>query len=234
MLGLRISLAALACVVVAACDGAFDLAHVPSVDAALDAPLGPCVEDDFESGAFDPSRWLGTGTSPGVVVEVQAGHAVFAIPAATTSTQDPTGSLDSHKRDLTGAVAQVEILEVPSPTALSEIVEGLFVDSKNNYGMLVGRNRLVTRQFVAGQETNDSVAYDSVQHRFIRMRHDTEAGAMVYEARSADGPWTEVSRTQADVPLTNANLKLYAGSFDVAPAFNAVIDNVQLLGPCTF
>jgi hypothetical protein len=230
---LRSSVAALACVVVAGCDGAFDLARLPNIDAAIDAPLGTCVEDDFESGAID-GRWFLTGTSAGVVISEQSGHAVFSIPASTTDTQDPYGGLGSDRRDLTGAVAQMEILAVSSATDPSEVVMQLQFDSRNSYSMLVQRHRLITRKYVDNLQTNDTVTYDSVQHQFIRMRHDLVAGAMVYEARSAEGEWTEVSRTMADVPLTSISFSVYAGSYNIAPAFDAIVDNVVLLGPCGF
>jgi hypothetical protein len=233
MVRLRSFVPVLACVVVAGCDGAFDLAHVPSVDAAIDAPLGTCVEDDFEAGIID-GQWFLTGVSAGVVVSVQSGHAVFSIPASTTDNQDPYGGLGTDTRDLTGAVAQVEILAVSSATDTSEVVMQFGVDSKNSYSMLVQRHRLITRKFVDNLQTNDTIPYDSVQHRFIRMRHDLVADAMVYEARSADGEWTEVSRTTANVALTSATLAIYAGSYNVAPAFDAIVDNALLLGPCGF
>ena len=55
---------------------------------------------------------------------------------------------------------------------------------------------------------------------------------MVYETRSADGDWTEVSRTLSDVSLASATYAIYAGSYNIAPAFDAIVDNALLLGSC--
>ncbi len=75
-----------------------------------------------------------------------------------------------------------------------------------------------------------AIVYSATNHRVLRMRHDTATNEMVFEAASAATPFTELGRTPADVSLANAYFEIYAGSYDVAEAFVARVDNV---GTCT-
>lgn len=219
---------ALVASVTSGCHEVFDLVAVEVPEAEV------CLEEDFDDGEIDAASWIKLGASVNVVVDVVDGHGSIEVPESTAAAQDPYGGIRSQKRDFTGVAAQVEVLTVPLATTPSEVVMQLTRDNTNLYSFLVQRGMLLARKRVDGVDTIDSVDYDNVQHRFIRMRLDATENVLLYEARPSGGQWAEVTRTSATVPLTEMTVEVRAGSYDVAPAFTATFDNVQLVGRCTF
>jgi hypothetical protein len=212
------------------CHDVFDLEPVTP-----GPPLDECLVDEF-TDMLDRSVWDVGGVPADADIKITDGHLDISVVEATTADSDPYGVLTtgSGTRDFTGFVAEVELLNIHPTTSPSET--GLFVgiDQPNSYNFLVVRNNLVTRKFVAGKETGDMITYDPMKHRSIRMRHAVELGLVIYEARPVDGEWFEVARTTDSSPLSDAKLKLSAGSFNVAPAFTASFDHLRFLGHCNF
>lgn len=228
-----------------ACDNAFDLVHVPSHDGGAlddgdvlngdaigdDAAIGPtvCVDDDFSGTSFDPVRWTTYGAAQGVNSSIVSGVAEISVPASTTSAQDPYGGFYTKRGSFVGTGSQAELVQVAQGVA-SDVSIQLTIDSGNLYNITVNGGVLKFGKVVGTTPMVTSIAYSATNHRVVRMRHDIASNEMVFEAASAATPFTELGRTPADVSLANAYFEIYAGSYDVAEAFVARIDNV---GTCT-
>jgi hypothetical protein len=231
---------ALVALLLTACDGAFDLEHIPNrdVDAATsdgspDAAAEVCLEDHFETTPIDAQIWATYGAGGGVTVRISNGHAEIVVPAATASAQHPYGGFTTAPRPYVGTAAQVEVIQAPPGGEASELTMQFTSDSSNFYRISVQSFQLTYGKTVNGTPNEASVSYSTTAHRFFQMRHDVTAGEIVFEARSATGAFVELGRTAADLPLTAAYFELYAGSFNVAPSFTASVDNALVLGDCT-
>jgi hypothetical protein len=220
------------------CDGAFDLVHVTSrgVDAAsddgdVDAATAICLEDHFEA-AIDPAIWAAYGAGSGVLVRTSNGVAEILVPAATTAAQQPYGGFTTAPRTYIGTAAQFELVQVPAGSAPSEVTVQFTIDPMNYYRISVQSSMLTFGKNVNGVPFAKSMTYSSAAHRFVRMRHDVPAGEIVFEVRGATGDFSEVGRTPATLSLGAAYFEVYAGSYNIAPAFIVRVDNALVLGDC--
>lgn len=215
--------------VLTGCDGALDIEHVAEPPAM--APL--CVEDTFDGPEVDTTVWIITGSASGTIASIDAQALKIDVPQAMTSAQDPRGGVHSATMDLVGGSAEVQLVQ-PPPSAQKSLA-GLTIggDPLNYYSLFMQTNQLVARSYLDGIRTDVVDPYDPVRHQFLRIRHDRASDEILFESRGADTDWEHVLRVPRAFSLELTTVTLSAQSFDIAPAFTSVFDNVAIYGACT-
>jgi hypothetical protein len=223
----------MAVVALSGCDGAFDLVRLPPYEAPPDAAT-TCLEDGFDDPVLDLARWISYGEGKNIFTSVVDGTLHIDVPAATTTDVDPYGGIRIGSRDLTGLTVEAELVQPGPPDEPSEAVLQLKMDAANHFDFFVQRKVLVVRTLLGGMQSSLDTPYDPALHRVLRIRHELETDEIVFEARGLDTDWVEITRKPRTFSLASADFLVFAGTFDIAPAFTAVFDNVRVTGPCTF
>lgn len=213
------------------CSQAFDLDPVAKPDAPRGVAL--CIADDFELGTIDTARWAVFGPNKGVTLSIDAGRLRYDVPQSTSSTQDPYGVIQSAPFDLTGGSVEAEFVEVPTLVgAKSEVVLEIKYDDQNHYNVVVQPGKVVSRTYDNGVLVDIPAIYDPALHRVLRIRHDTATNEVVFEAHGNGTDRIELRRAPFTFATNTVTVDVVAGSFDVADAFKATIDNVVVYGRC--
>jgi hypothetical protein len=229
MPGSRIAALLLGCSGWFGCDAAFDLEAVP-VPPDM-APL--CIEDAFDGSQIDTSTWIVVGAPNGVTAKLEAKALRVDVPAQTTASQDLYGGIKSGTLNLTYGMAEVDMLQ--GPPAAQTSLSGLSIgpDQQNYYNMFVQTGQLVARSYVAATRDDVVKAYDPARHLHLRIRHEHASDMIVFETRGADTGWTIAHQVPRAFSLESADVTLFASSYDVAPAYSSLFDNVAIYATCS-
>lgn len=194
------------------------------------APL--CLEDAFDGPEVDASIWIVLGASSGIAASIDAQALRIGVPEATASSQDPYRGVKSATMNLTGGSAEVQLQQPPPSTQPS--LAGLTIgpDQRNYYNLFVQTKQLVARTLIDGTRSDVVEPYDPVRHQFLRIRHDRASDEVVFESRGDNTEWALVFREARAFSLELADVTLFASSFDIAPAFSSVFDNVAAYAMC--
>ncbi|PYP87045.1 MAG: hypothetical protein DMG65_17710 [Candidatus Angelobacter sp. Gp1-AA117] len=201
------------------------------------------LSDDFNGASLDTSKWS---------VSVFTGFQDTSIPVTQTSGQLRIGPLlqgtaasGSHfngitsvnRFDFTGAFAYVQLVQPAASNTTAFTMFAVGNDSNNFYRFYVSGTSLVCEQKIAGTKTSlATITYNSVAHQFLRIRHDSAAGNVIYETapnnNGVPGPWlqqfTGTWNTTA-VPVTSVLFEMKAGtSFtETNPPGTVIFDNFK-------
>jgi hypothetical protein len=103
------------------------------------------------------------------------------------------------------------------------------IDSQNWFRFVKERGQLYFQTKVGGVKTSTNIAYDLVQQRFWRFRHDAVTDQVLFET-SADGvAWITRRAVARGIPVAALRVELSAGTFNWnnSPG-TAVFDNLLL------
>ena len=233
-----------------------NFAQVPNV---VPSPT-PALVDDFGGAQRDPAKWnLGTATQPAgafdaqVTVAQTSGQLVIT-PRSNASGLHYNGYTSVNAFNLTGGKASVEVAK--AATGGADTIFAIGKDSNNFYRFMVhtaglpsglapevkNQNDIVAQAdptlllqvVIAGQLTTLDVAYDPVQHHFMRFRHESAqvsppSGAIVFEASPDDINYTPLRRTLLERGLDPMTIELSAGTAGSTNTDAAKFDNVKLV-----
>jgi hypothetical protein len=180
--------------------------------------------DDFEDGVLDALKWSievgaadgGNGSLSRSLPLAERDGQLRIEPHRGRATPAFKGYVSVRRFDLTGAVALVEVPEVPlngAQTVFALDGPGASYVFRTRWHAQLKRNLLIFEDTVAGL-TAEAESYRPAPHRFWRFRHAPAEGLLHWEtAVAARGPW--VSRRSLAVPgsaLASVRVALYAGS----------------------
>ena len=202
------------------------------------------LADDFNSNQIDSTKWS---------MNLFSGFTDTAVPLAVKNQQLQIGPLDinttgSHYNGLrsaqtfnfTGAYCYVEVMAAPSGSTAADAMLTIGTDVNNYYRVYIESGTLFCQRKAAGAKAMlFSEAYNAVNARFLRIRHDPVSGAAVFEVApdnaGAPGAWTQIfSETwNASISLTGMIFEVKAGTWQSeanAPG-TVVFDNFRAALP---
>ena len=180
--------------------------------------LSTILGDDFNDNSIDTAKWNTTN--------LFSGFTDTALPVSETGQRFEIGPLlqntsGSHYRglvsvnayDFTNGAAYVELVQPAASTTNGDAMFTIGPNVDNFYRLYVNSGQLIGQKKIGGTKTTVfTISYDSVNHRFLRIRHD--AGSMIMETAPANGsaPGTWVQRYSE---LWNSSVVLTSTLFEV-------------------
>jgi hypothetical protein len=187
----------------AATDGKDIGVDFDALECAMDpANCDPAVllEDDFNDNLIDSSKWsigVWSGTTQDTTIPVSEVNARLEVGPlrANTSGAHYNALRSNSTRDFTGASAYVQLVQPASQAVVTYSMFSVGRNADNYYRWYVVSGTLVAQKEIAGVKTTLlSVPYNSAAHQFLRIRHDSATGHVVFEtapnSSGAPGTWT--------------------------------------------
>ena len=143
--------------------------------------------------------------------------------------------------DFRGAYSYVELVQGPLASTKADAMFTIGRDANNYYRMYVEEGLLICQARIGAVKRNlFTSAYNSVAHRFWRIRHDQSTGNVIFET-AADNPGVAASWTvrhsepwdSGSVPVTGVIFELKAGTWQpesTAPGI-VIFDNFRAARP---
>jgi RHS repeat-associated protein len=191
-------------------------------------PTLPIFADDFNDNSLDLSKWTVTspGGTPAVTEEAQQLRMSLA-----PNTAGYNGVYSSSTYNLTGNTVQVEVVQAVSQAGWCENMMELELNANNYFLIDVGAGNLLMRSRVNGVNDQTIIAYDSVNHRHWRIRHDSAANTINFETSADSIVW--ITRKTVTPVFSLASLRIYliAGAYGTGNSVpgSARYDNLKLL-----
>jgi phosphatidylinositol-3-phosphatase len=199
------------------------------------------LADDFSTTSIDPTKWsntLFTGTQNTSVPVSDTNGQLQIGPLPTNATSSSYNGITSLNRyDFTGAAAYVQLVQPAASNSNAFTMFAVGNDINNFYRFYVSAGSLVCEKKIGGTKSQlGSVAYDSIAHQFLRIRHDPATGSVVYETAANNsgvpGTWTQqcsdLWNTTA-IPVTSVLFEMKAGTSvaEVNPPGTIIFDNFK-------
>lgn len=183
-------------------------------------PKAHTLKDNFATESS--AKWTGFGGSisvSGGQLRLQPDNIYSAI-------------FSQEMYDMTESYAMIELVQAP-PVGNGTIESGLTmqVSPGNTESFLVAGTQLRMRETVSNSHDDTVVAYDPVEHRWLRIR---ESGGTVYWETSPDSlNWTaQRNKTSTHANLTQLTIVIYAGYWGSEPTPGmAIVDNLNISVP---
>jgi hypothetical protein len=194
----------------------------------------PILLDETFATPLDPDRWslrtVNEGAAafdPAVTVVATGGHLVIT-PRTGVSGLHHNGATTARTYALTCGSARVELVQAASAASGADTTFAMVADAGRWYRITVESGALVFGT-TDGAPAQTTVAYDAVQHRHLRIRHDCVADKVLYETSPDAVTWTTRRTIPATVDLRSAYVELEAGTYqsEAAPG-QAIFDNLHL------
>jgi hypothetical protein len=203
------------------------------------------LADDFNDSSLDTTRWstnnLWSGfTDPTVaIVETQSLDIGPLKQNVDASHYNGIASVGSF--DFAGGYAYVQIVQGPNVNTAADGFFSIGSTVDNCYRIYVEGGLLTLQSKLAGvKRTLLTTAFNSTNHAFWRIRHDTISGSVVFEAapnnNGVPGTWqllyNEAWNTSA-VPLASVRFELKAGTWKTEAAAPGTVkfDNFKAAKP---
>ncbi len=188
------------------------------LDVTTTAAEPTLLTDDFNDGVIDQNKWMigllsrsSSNYDPLVTVGESNGRLEIA-PRASTSSNAYNGIVSLNDWDLTGAGASVELVERPDGNAVAIFSVG--TDKDNWHSFRTKSRSLYLESRINGNRTYERVNFDPVEDRFLRLRHDTVSGDIVFETSPDRQVWTIQRRVPIVIDPSAVKFEMIAGSSD--------------------
>ncbi len=182
------------------------------------------LADDFNASGLDSSKWsvsIATGTQDTAIPVSQASGQFQIGPLLQNASGSHYNGITSvNTFDFTNAYSYVQLVQPAASNTGAFTMFAVAHDVDNFYRFYVSRGSLVCEKKIGGTKTTlATVSYNSTSHQFLRIRHDSSAGNLLYETAPASGgvpgSWTiqysEAWNTSA-VPLSTILFEMKAGT----------------------
>jgi hypothetical protein len=209
-------------------------------------PSSVLLEDDFNDNSLNFAKWqlnnLFSGFTDATVATSETGQRLQIGPLfAGQPGSHYNGIRSASSYNLSGAYAYVELIQAPSAATKADAMFTIGIDAHNYYRIYVEEGALVCQARIAGTKRNlFTSAFNSVSHRYWRIRHDSATGNVVFETASDNGgvPGTWVARYSetwdtASVPIGVVMFELKGGTWQSEPSAPGVVifDNFRAVRP---
>jgi hypothetical protein len=170
----------------------------------------PVFFDDFNDNSLNATKWsVSAPTSPAVVTEQDQALRI-TLPASTATYN---GILSNATYDLRGATVQVELAQAVSQAGHVENMLKLEKDAQNYLLIDTGAGNTLFRSMVNGVSDQLIISFDSVVHRYWRIRHDQSSNSVSFETSPDAVSWTIRKTVTAGFSLSSLRFALIAGAF---------------------
>ena len=219
-------------------------------------PPGVLLADDFNDNSLDGSKWsvgqITGSTDPNIPV-VETSQRLGVGPLLQNASGFHFNGLVSNLAyDFTGASMYASVVTPPPAGSISEIrlsLAGTNSPSANLYRFIIAGPNLKLQKVIGGTAVNviAPFAYSATTMKFLRLRHDSSSGNVVFEtapasAGDANLPGTWTIRYQeawtnwngsSGVQLTNVKFEIRIGtaSADPVAAGTLAVDNFKASRP---
>src|SRR5829696_740304 len=225
----------------------FSLIVVGSICTLLTFPralASPIVSDDFNDNSLDTAKWD---------TNLFSGFTNTSVPMAETNQRLEIGPLlqnvagSSYRGvctvnifNFSGAYSYVELVQAPASNTAADAMFTIGNDVDNYYRIYVSAGTLYGLKKIAGTKTTlFSTTYNSTNHRFLRIRHDSATGNVTLNtapgSSGVPGTWVQqYSETwNSSISISAIIFEVKGGTWQVeANAPNKVIfDNFQVATP---
>jgi Big-like domain-containing protein/IPT/TIG domain-containing protein len=201
------------------------------------------LADDFDDNSLDTAKWDANN--------LFSGFTDTNVPVAETSQRFEIGALfqnvdTSHYHGLrsvntynfTGAYCYVELVQAASASTAADAMLTVGKDVDNYYRIYVEAGNLIGQRKIGGVKTPlFTIPYDSVNHRFLRIRHNAGSVTLDTAPGSSGTPGTWVQRYSeiwsSSVGLTSIILEMKGGTWQIetnAPG-KVIFDNFRAAVP---
>lgn len=185
------------------------------------------LSDDFDDASLNTSKWLANNLFSGFT------DSAVAITETTNLAigplrQDVNGSHYNGIRsvkayDFTGGYAYVQLVQGPNASTTADVFYTIGLNGENCYRMYLEAGNLIVQKKIGGaKSTLLTVPFNSANHAFWRIRHDTISGQVVFESAPSNagtpGTWTQIyaeSWNTSAVPLKSVMFELKAGTWRI-------------------
>jgi len=213
------------------------------------------LADDFNDNSLDTSKWTIaqiTGTADPNLQVVEANQHLNVGPLPQASGFHFNGVVSNLAYDFTGAYAYMQVTEPPPAGATSEVrlsVAGGNSPAANVYRFIVLGSSLKLQKVIGGTASNviAPFAYNATSMKFLRIRHDSASGNVVFETAAASagdpnlpGTWTiryQEAWTNwngsSGVQLNNVKFEVRIGTATADPVGSGflAVDNFKVARP---
>jgi hypothetical protein len=183
-------------------------------------PANVLLADDFNDNCLNTLTWTAS--------DLFSGFIDLAVPLSETAHQLEIGPLllnvsGSHYRgirsvnsyDFSGASAYVELVQPAEQAGTADAMFTVGSDVDHYYRIFVNGGSLLGHRKVDGVRTTIfHLPYDPVNHRYLRIRHDSTTNSVVIETApssgSGPGSWTVRSTEpwNSSIPLATTRFEL--------------------------
>lgn len=214
------------------------------------------LTDDFNDNTLDSSKWAIaqiTGSSdPNITVSESSQRLAVGPLLQNTSGFHFSGIVSNGTFNFTNAYAYVQVVTPPPPGSASELrasVAGSTSPAANLYRFIILGSNLKLQRVIGGTAINvvAPFAYNATSMKFLRIRHDSASGNVVFETAPASAsdanlpgawsiryqePWTNWNGSSG-VLLTGVRFEIRIGTASVDPVASGTlaVDNFRLAKP---
>ncbi|HEY0019309.1 MAG TPA: vanadium-dependent haloperoxidase [Longimicrobium sp.] len=181
--------------------------------------------DNFNDDTLDTGKWSAYGATNDRVRE--ANGRIEIRPSSGAAGY--SGLAANTTYDLAGSEVRVEVVRTLRNATGCETYLSVGTDTNNRFIITIAQEAIFFDQRIAGTpSTLDSLPYDRVAHRWIRIRE--RQGALYWETSPDGVDWTERARNGAPFAVGAVGVEIAAGCFQaVASPGLAVFDNLNVL-----
>jgi acid phosphatase len=182
------------------------------------------LTDNFSSASIDSTKWsstLFTGSQNTSVAVADTNGQLQIGPLPTNASSSSYNGITSLSRyDFTGAYAYVQLVQPAASNSNAFTMFAVGNDTNNFYRFYVSGSSLVCEQKIGGTKGQvGSTAYNATTQQFLRIRHDTGTGNVVWETApnnsGTPGGWTQQCSeawNTAAIPVTSVLFEMKAGT----------------------
>ena len=217
-----------------------DFQFIP--DPSLPGTPAPILSDDFNDNFLDTVKW-----NPD---NLFSGYTNLNVPLSETAQRLEIGPLlqnvngssyrgirSVNPYNFSGAYSYVELVQAPSAATAADAMFTVGKDVDYYYRIYVNAGDLIGQRKIAGTKTTlFTIPYDPVNHRFLRIRHDSVTGSVTLDTAvnngGVPGPWV-----QRYSEIWNSSVSLGAIIFEVKggtwktednPPGKVIFDNLRV------
>ncbi|HVJ95059.1 MAG TPA: hypothetical protein VM580_35010, partial [Labilithrix sp.] len=190
--------------------------------------------DEPWNGAIEGSRWTrqtitegSAAFDPVIPVDVNNGRLTIT-PRSNVTGLRHGGVTTARTLPMNCSAARVELVQATNTASSADTTFAVAVDPARWYRMTVEAGVLVLGA-MDGSLSQETLPYDSTQHRHLRIRHDCLNDSILFETSPNGTAWTTRHATPRTVDLHAAYIELEAGTYqsEAAPG-QAIFDNVHV------
>jgi len=202
------------------------------------------VDDDFNDGVIDTSKWSANNLFSGFTDAAVPLHETTAFEVGPLSQIDGShynGIRSASAFNFTGGYAYVQLVQPPNASTAADAFFTIGTNVDNCYRMYVESGSLIVQSKIGGtKQTLLTVSYNATNHAFWRIRHDAVSGQVVFETAPNDagapGAWTQVAAqawNASAIPLASVMFELKGGTWrlEATNPGTVIFDNFKAAKP---
>jgi hypothetical protein len=216
-----------------------DFQYIP--DPSIPGTPAPILSDDFNDNSINTTKWnpdnLFSGfTNPSVPISETAQRLEIGPLLQNVNGSSYRGVRSVNSYNFTGAYSYVELVQAPSATTAADAMFTIGKDVDYYYRIYVNAGNLIGQRKIGGVKTTlFTIPYDPVNHRYLRIRHDSVTGSVTLDTapnnEGAPGPWvqrySEIWNTAVTLGAIIFEVKGGTWQIEANPPDKVIFDNFR-------